>query len=248
MKKILILLFAIMIFGVMVSPTTADDEISVSFSSKLWSRYLGADGAIYHDEPVLQSDIFISLPKGFYFDIWHSVGLDDTDLSSNFGDEGPNFTLGWGGSWNQFGVDLGIAYIDGLPTFKMKQGDSLLPYVELNRKFDITDSHSLTPFAKLELLFPLEDGENLGDIFGGLKHNWQLSDKFAVNQKAYLLYDNSWSPSSAVIGGYNVDLSWSLHDKITFNPLILKATTPLSSVDDERKLETVIGVGFTFHF
>ena len=99
MKRILILLSVVIIFGVMVSPAIADNEISVSFSSKLWPRYLGADGTIYHDEPVLQSDIFISLPKGFYFDIWHSVGLDDTDLSSNFGDEGPNFTLGWSGNW-----------------------------------------------------------------------------------------------------------------------------------------------------
>ena len=248
MKKMLVVIFSVMFLGMAFSPAIASDEISVTFSSKMWSKSLGPDGVIYHNEPVLQSDIFISLPKGFYFDIWHSAGLDDTDLSSNFGDE-LDFTLGWSGSWKEFGVDVGVIYIDGLPTFNMKQGDSLMPYVELNKEFDFADEHLFTPFVRLELLFPLNDENNVGDIFGGFKHSWQLSDRFSIGQKAYLLYDNVVGNSnSTLVGGYGVDLNWDIHEKITFSPLMFKATMPLGSVNGGRKSEVVVGSGLTFHF
>jgi len=237
------------IMGFAFSLANAEDEkVSVSFSSKVWSRYLGSDSAVIHDDPVLQNDVFILLANGFYFNIWQSVGLDDTDLSSNFGDE-LDFTLGWNGNIDKFGLDMGIIYIDGLPVFEMAQGDSLMPYIELNRGFDITAKHSLTPYAKLELLFPLNGDYSSSDISGGIKHNWQLSDRFAISQKAYLLYDNGvWGFDDGVIGGYNMDLSWKLSEKFAINPLMLKITTPMASLNDGRKTEMVFGTGLTFHF
>lgn len=250
MKRILMSVFTLMvIMGFAFSLANAEDEkVSVSFSSKVWSRYLGSDSAVVHDEPVLQNDVFVSLANGLYFNVWHSVGLDDTDLSSNFGDE-LNFTLGWNGNTDKLGLDMGIIYIDGLPVFEMIQGDSLMPYIELNRGFDITDKYSLTPYIKLELLFPLNGDHSSGDILGGIKHNWQLFDRFAINQKAYLLYDNGvWGSNDGIIGGYNMDSSWKLSEKLAINPLMLKVTTSVTSLNDGRKTEMVFGTGLTFHF
>ncbi|MFC1625265.1 hypothetical protein ACFL1O_00045 [Patescibacteria group bacterium] len=247
MKKNL-LFFACFVFLVGVPfLVNAGDEISATFSSKIWSKYHVPNSVVVHDEPVLQNNLLTSLPKGFYFNIWHSMGLDDVDLSSNSGDE-LDLTFGWSGSWKEFGLDMGITYIDGLPTFRMKRGDFIQPYLELSRGLDIADEHLLTPFTKIELLFPLDGGDNLADIFGGIKHNWQLSDRFAVSQKVYLLCDDAGSGNGALVGGYEMDFNWNIKENITFSPLMLKTTAPFSSVNDGRRPEATIGVGISFVF
>lgn len=260
MKKTLVVgvvIFSIMLImlgGAFSSAIAEGDEVSLSVSGKVWSRYLGSDGVVYLDKPVFQTDIFVSLNAGYYIDIWHSAGLDDADLSSNFGDE-LDLTFGRGFNWKGYGVDIGIIYIDGLPTFHMKEGDFVEPFVELNKGFDdiIADGHLFTPFLRLELLFPLNDGNDIADIFVGIKYNWQLSNRFSFGSKVYFLYDDAIgnSPTKVFIGGYEADLGWSIiNEGITFNPLMFKVRTPLNSVSatDNRKTEAVIGVGFVFCF
>lgn len=249
-KTICLLVMAVLIFG-MVSVVEAEDDISVTLSSKVWSKYLGTTGSIVHDKPVLQTDIFVSLPKGFYFDIWHSMGLDDHKLSSNFGDE-IDLTLGWtGGIGKKFYLNVGLAYYDCYQLLRGKQFDAFAPFAEVGRPFEVgrfLGTHTIIPFGRLELNFPTGDLDSGIYSYAGIKHAWKISEKLQMKQKADFLYDSgSFGVKSGLIGRYESGLSWQISKKISVEPINIKARTPISSISD-RKTEIVFGTGITLCF
>lgn len=252
MKKILLGLLVMGFLSVgLFSMVNAEDDFSVSISSKVWSKYLGATGSIVHNKPVLQTDIFVSLPKGFYFDIWHSMGLDDKKLSSNFGDE-MDLTLGWTGSiGKKFYLDVGIAYYDCYPLLRGKNYDAFAPYVEVGKSIELgrfLGTHTLVPFGRLELNLPTGDVDSGTYSYAGLKHVWKISEKLSVKQKADFLYDSgSFGATSGLIGRYESGLSWQIFKKMSVEPINIKTRTPITSIPG-HKTEVVIGTGITLYF
>jgi len=231
--------------------TNGKQDISVTVSSKVYSKYLGSHtGSICDDDPSLQNDLFVSLPKGFYLEIWHSVGLDGTGLSSDYGDE-LDYIIGWKGEVKEINLDLGAVYIDCVDLFKSPQGDLIIPYLEVNKEFDISENHRLTPYVCFEFPYSAkgdEFGHGLWTYFG-TKHAWQITPKFAFSQKVNLFFDDgACGNDSGLLGQYRCDLSWQISKSTTIDLISIKAITPFTSLSDNRKTEIVYGAGITYRF
>jgi len=231
----------------------ADDsyeEISVTFSSRIYSKYLGSyTGRVCDDDPSLQNDLFITLPKGFYLEIWNSIGLDGTGLSSDYGDE-LDYLVGWSGKLEEINLNIGIAYIDCIDLFESPRGDLILPYLEINKEFDVSEKHCLTPYLGFEFPFSAK-GNEFGHGFYtrvGLKHDWQISPKLVFNQKINLFFDDGALGDSGILGQYCCDLSWQISKPTTIDLISIKAIDPLTSLSDGRKAEMVYGTGMTYRF
>lgn len=243
----------VLLIGVAGSVFAGDSNENFSFtlSSKVYSKYLIADtGHIGHDKPVVQTDLFVSLPKGFYFDLWHSAGLDGTGLSSDYGDE-IDYTMGWSGKLGGVNFDLGVSYFDLVDLFKSPQGDLIRPYLKLNKNFDVSESHRLTPFVYFGFPYSAK-----GDEFGhgffvrpGVKHAWQMTSNLTLNQRGNLFFDDgACGFDSGVFGEYRCDLSWQISKSTTIDLISVKGITPFTSLSDSRKTEIVYGTGITYRF
>lgn len=65
----------------------------VTAKAEVWSDYFGPSGQNYLDHPVITGDIKVDFANGVFLGVWQSFGLDDSDLSSNAGDE-TDYTIG----------------------------------------------------------------------------------------------------------------------------------------------------------
>jgi len=250
MKKSNLSLIAFVVVGILFTGFNAAtaDNLSVSVSSKVWSKYLGGTGRVALNKPVIQTDIFVSLPKGFYFDVWNSTGLDDSNLSSNFGDE-IDWTVGWSGNViEKTYLDVGLAYYDCYELFRSKEYDAFAPYIEVGRPIEL-DSHTLTPFGRVEWNLPVDSLVNSGTYsYAGIKHGWKISKNFLLKQKVDFLYDSgSFGVNSGWIGRYQGELSWQVFRVLSIEPISLKARTPITSMPG-HKTETSVGAGATLSF
>lgn len=226
-----------------------DDKLTLGLSTKVWSKYLFISGVVYHDEPVAQTDLFVGLPKGFYADLWWSVGLDGTDASSDFGDE-IDYTVGWAGSFGKLDVDLGIAYFDSFELFDTGgDGDVLQPYIELSKTLKLGEKHKLTPYTAFQWQQPLKSSmSNGGYLIGGVSDLFQISPKVSVNSKVGVLYDTgAYNYDNGLVGFAKLEASWQLTKKFSMQLPSIMATKPIST-SDERKTQVAFGLGLSIDF
>jgi hypothetical protein len=106
MKKWMVV-FACILLIIATNTLTAQD---ITLTSWTRAQYLGVNGSIFLDNPVIQTDLGLRWDN-LYANIWWSVGLDDSDLNSNFGDE-VDLTLGWAKTNGRFTWDTGLLYLE----------------------------------------------------------------------------------------------------------------------------------------
>lgn len=225
------------------------DKLNLSLSTKVWSKYLYTNSAIFHDEPVIQTDLLIGLPKGFYLDLWWSVGLDGTDMSSDFGDE-VDYTIGWAGSVGKFDIDLGIAYFDLFELLDTGgDGDVLQPYIKLSKTLKLKKKHKLTPYAAFQWQQPLKSSmSNGGYLIGGVSDLFQISPRVSVSSEVGMLYDTgAYNYDNGLVGFANFEASWQLTEKFSMQLPSIIVTKPIST-SDERTTQVAFGLGFSINF
>jgi len=230
----------------------AEKPFTITLSSKWMSSYLGAAGSKFHGR-VVQSELLLETPSGFYFGIWNSVGLNDSDWSGDYGDE-MDYTIGWSGPvFDDFNLDVGITYWDCLDVGRMfdKSGEDVLyPYIELSKEIYNKNNHTFTPYIKVAVPYPAKTTapERGVYIFSGLRHGWQINDKLSFSQDIGLVHDDgAFGMDSGFEGAYKLSLDYSLTESVTINCLTFQAYTPLT-IHDERVTETAIGCGISITF
>lgn len=215
-----------------------------------WSQYVRSDGGVAHRHPVLQTDLYFSLPRGFYFDVWHSAGMEDANLSSDFADE-IDYTAGWSGRLRGLRLDMGFGYYDVHKLLDSPRGDVMELFVNVSRQLDVSMAHNLTPWLKLQRPMPARgDRPNGGTmISAGMDDSWRVRNYLTINHGAGLLYgDGTFDMDQAVIGKYHTELVWSVSKNVAVKLPMLKISSPLTSVSDNRETEVVVGGGFAVHF
>ncbi len=229
-------------------------DISVTLSSRVYSKYLSELGtaSVCHDKPVIQTNLFISLPKGFYLGIGHSAGLDGTGLSSNSGDE-INYIFGWSKKTKEINLDIGVCYFDGVNLFTMPKGDLIYPYFEISKEFKVFKKHTLEPYISFGFPFSAYANEFGHGFYTrvGTRHFWQISENFKIYHKANLFFDNGGLKGfdSGVLGQYRCDLSYQLSKSITLDLISIKLNTPITSLSDQRnKTNMSYGAGLKIRF
>jgi hypothetical protein len=238
------------IFLLSISLARASD-VTTSATTKVLSQYVGTTGVVYYDRPVLQSDIFVLLPRGFYFDIWWSTGFDD-NFSGNFDDE-LNWTLGWSRQLPaHLTLDLGIVYYDTYELFDSPGpvGDTLQPYLQISRGFNIGHAHSFIPFVRLEYQSPLKKGMSSGLYTQiGVGHTWSITNMLSLGHELRLLHDSgAFGFESALIGSYKAGVSFKPFSALMLTLPSVQIISPLTDVSDERETEIIYGFGLNFTF
>jgi hypothetical protein len=221
-----------------------------TFSTKLAPKYLGGDGLIFHDQSVLQSGLSINLPIGFYGEIWHSAGLDGTNLNSDGGDE-IDYAVGWSGNniLGGLGIDVGVTYIDLKDLFTLPRKDLLIIHNEVNWQTKISITSSLTPYIKYEGFLPAPEGPKAGNILHlGIRHTWTPdASVFSLGQEIGGLYDNgACGAREGLVGKYKLNLSY----KILKNASLDFSTTCTWKIHNasDRQTEVVPSVGLSFNW
>lgn len=228
------------------------DEISATLSFSVWSQYLAnSGGMIFHNKPVIQSDLTISFDNpGIYLDLWNSTGLNGGGFSSDYGDEF-DITIGWVYIFEDSGisVDVGVSRFDILPVGKISDDDITQPFITISREWQIAENHTIAPYARFEVLWA-DGGNPNGEtyIHFGTTYDIGLTEDLSLSQKFDICYDpGMFGFDSGFIGGYEVGLGLDL-DSMHIDLFQIRVATPLESLDDDRGTEVVFGAGVSFRF
>lgn len=244
MRKIWVVL--VLVASLMPASALAD-----SLSVNVKDKYVIGKGINVYDGPVVQTDLFVNLPHGLYADIWWSVSADNSDVNGDFGDE-VDYTLGWSGEAYGLTLDANFSYFDLVKLFSTNGGDALNPNIDVSKSFSV-GNHTLTPYVRTEIYVPIEwsaDAKSGVHLFWGVKHQWRLTDRIAVNQKLAAFYDTGTfvASDSGILGHYDIGIGWKVRDNFTINAPTLKVIFPISSLNDGRTTEHILGGGVTLTF
>jgi hypothetical protein len=211
------------------------EKATYTYDFEIAEKYLGGDGAIFHDGALVRNSFTVDF-GGYYGNVFLQNGLDDSDFSSNPGDE-INYSFGLADDRGAFSYDIGFIYIDAAGLGKMPNGDVYGPYVKLVRvgkigPFDRSES------VKFESYLPG------GDIIEGgtLVHvrenvSWSASNGWGLNLSfGPTIDDGAFGFEPGIIGVVKVGVSVPL-GKLTLNPGY-QISTPVRGAHDR---ETVRG-------
>lgn len=222
----------------------------VTFSSKYFSKYVGDTGVVFYDKPVVQSEINVSLPKGFYANLWYSTSLVHSGLNTNDGNEFDP-TLGWSGDVAGVTLDAGITYFDIRPVGTFGRGDVWQPYIEFSKEFARDMSpHAITPYAKAEYGIPVQ-GNSRDDkglhVHSGFRHVWHVAAPLDLKQQADFVFDDgAFGYSRAWVYSHTLAAAYTVTDWLSLE-LGGKVYVPLTHTED-RYTQVVCNAGLKVGF
>lgn len=196
------ILFAVM----MILIATNHANALGNFSMEYHSRYLLNNGAIASEKPVIQSTIFLELPKGFYGLGFWSAGLDDPNFNSNFGDE-IDVLAGWSQSFGKFNVDIGGG-IYALYDIQKLRDDFYTSYCNLSYSLR-SERHGFKPYVYYEHLESASGNTRIDLIRASLTYTWTISPRWSWSHDLGLA--NEIENSTFI--RYRMDVTWKPMDR-----------------------------------
>jgi hypothetical protein len=217
---------------------------SVTFKSAYANKYLAfGSGSVLYDKPVIQSDLFISFPCGFYLDLWNSKSLEGK-WNENFGNE-VDYGIGWAGSVHGYSINIGVTYFDEPDVFTLGAGDILYSHASIAHAYwkwmvsATWENYVTMPNTGIE-------GGNLFSI--GIARSFQLHERVQLNTSTAIVYDDGgFGRDDGFLQKGNVGLDWKITEKLTLNAPSVNFYVPIS-VHDARNTDSVIFAGLTYRF
>ncbi len=203
--------FLFLFSATLTAATTADThEVKLSISTNTFSDYILKHGIVAHDEPVVQSSINVSLPHGFYAELWGSSGFNH---EKNFGKE-VDYTVGWTGKH----VKVGVSYYDLNELFNGSQNNIITPFFDVQWKRRIGEHQTLAPFFHSDYIHVTRDsGSNSGKyVLAGVRHEWRPTARLTISEKGWLSWNRGpFGHDSGFAGRYEVGLGVNLNRNTT---------------------------------
>lgn len=219
----------------------------IDVASKIWSKYLGPNGSMYHDKPVLQTAVSGELPKAFYWEVFHSIGLDDGDFSSNFGDEidltvGKTFELS-----ESLTLDASVAYWDTVDLLSSKPADVAVASTKLSLATGESSSVSLCFDRYVSTDTSIyASGYKVG-LYASFEQ--EVRTGLTLSLEPSVSYDSgAYGYQKAWVAALDASLAWKLDDRVSIVLPAMSMTRMLSTVADRRKTEVVWGGGLSIAF
>lgn len=244
-------IFALVGMCMFTAATAQAQNVTTTLSSRVWSKYLINPGFVLHENPVIQTDLLITLPHGLYVDVWGSKSLDGSLSSSDFGNE-IDYTVGWAKKLGNVSLDFGLAYFDISKLFGSPKGDVIQIFGQIDQSFKVAQMHAVTPFLRLEFSArPFGTGaspsENIQALMG-MKHVWDIGPVLSLKQTGQLIYDQGkFFNEAAGIFQYQLNPVWNLSKHLSVEIPNFKLSTPLTHTRG-RGLETAVGAGAVYKF
>lgn len=225
-------------------------DFSVNLYSGASSKLLMDNGVVFYDGPVMQNELLISLPKGFYLDLWHSMGMDGSGLSSGL-DDRLAYTAGRRGGMGKYSFDVGVTYIDMVVLLEIPDRDILLPYLEVNRVVTTKGGNQIfSPYLKIQPGLPANGSCPAKGFYvgAGLRHSYKAGKEFYLKEEIVLMRDSgAFGFRSGMLFKYDARINRKLFGPLSLDFPMLKFTAPFSGMND-RKRETSIGVRLGMNF
>ncbi|HEU0081085.1 MAG TPA: hypothetical protein VFQ72_03625 [Candidatus Paceibacterota bacterium] len=218
-----------------------------SISTGVWNKYLSPNAAIFHKDPVLQTVYSGKVAKGLEWEVFHSIGLDDSKLSSNWGDE-IDWNLRWNSRFGQsdaYGLHATLGYWDVVDLFKSTPADVVYTNIAISRSL----GRNVTGRLSHDHYF----STNVRRLMGGTMTTAELSAWTPVGEKMTLTFaplvardDGGFGFDPAWIFGASANISWRIKDNLSITLIKANCKVPLTGVRDGRKSELAIGMGLSF--
>lgn len=203
---------------------------TTTFTTKVLDKYLGSNGGIFFDGPVVQPDVLVCFQNGVCFDLWGSRG-DRGQWGEAFDSE-----IDFNGEWANENFNAGILYIYSEPS----ASDVLNLYTTVT-----TDEliGGIKVYIKLEHYLAMEGNDPGRGSFThlGLKGDRTLGH-FSFGWTVEAFYDTGafgFSDGTLAAGKATLlyDFGW-----LSAGPMI-KATAPIHLAnDDGREFDYAIGL------
>jgi hypothetical protein len=227
-------LFAVAVTVVSYAEESEKASPVVTFSSKSSNKYVGDTGVVFYDRPVIQNELNVTLPRGFYANLWYSMALANAGWNTNDGNEFDP-TIGWSGDVAGVTLDTGITYFDIRPVGTFGRGDVWQPYLELGKEFAPVKAHTITPYIKTEYGSPVKGNskEDKGlHLHSGIRHKWQIADALALSQQSDFVFDDgAYGYSRAWVFSHALAVSYAVTDWLNLE-LGGKVFAPLTEAED----------------
>lgn len=223
------------------------------FSLSLQEKYIGFNlPEVFHDEPVVWSEFMLNLPEGFYVDFWHSVGLDDSDFSSNWGDEF-DVISGYNGKIGDFNINFEASFFNVFPLEKWWDNDFLLFSGKLSKTINL-DDNQLSFGTKIGWIADISNFEN-GAVFINpfLCHSWKKPFNFEcldINQEIHLLWNSGFGITGAedLSAKYNISPTWKLAENLSLVAPGFSLLVPFSNSEGVRGPDKSVFFSFLVFF
>jgi hypothetical protein len=230
------------------SNSKQNHTLHVDISTLTFPRYLGGNGAIFHEAPVQQTNVFISLPRGFYADVWNSIPFADF-RNPNFGFE-IDGTVGWSGKAKGIKLTTELGYVNATPLGQFR-GDVFKTSGMVSRNFAVAKSGALEPYFLAERFAPVKGIAPQQGVFlhGGVRHSWTVTRRFRVDSVADFFHDGgAFGFEHAYLIKANTGGSWKLSDHWALQLPAIQYSVPLTHVTDGRRPQLNFGGGLAFHY
>lgn len=242
-RNALFILFVIFGFSIV---SQANAQVALDATTGVRNKYtLTYVGKVVYDEPVIQGDLWFTLPKGFWADIWYST---NPKFQENFGRE-----IDYGFGWSNKNVSAGFYYFDLMKQFSTAAiGDVTMTYVKALWPTGLGRRHQLTPYVEANYFYATQDlkANNGSYPMIGIQHDWkQAVGSVNLFQDVALVYDGGvFGSERGFIFRYQASLTAVLSKMFSVRLPYARVHTPLTSSIHDRKTEPIVGADLLVHY
>lgn len=214
-------------------------------SLKLEENYISLrPSRLVHDDWMLWTELNLELPKGFFVNIWHSVGLDDNELSSNDGDE-IDITAGITRRILDFDLSLSFTFFNLYKLGDWSNNNVMSEAIKISKEFHFKN-HSIRPELWIEWVHETDKfNDGAIELFPNITHVW--NKPFSIKpltffHKTIIVWDDGHNfannSSDGVFLRWCAGLQWSLTQRAVITLPGFTGLMRLSQPHDGRRNET----------
>lgn len=237
--NVLKVLICLVVVSVISTPANAQE---ITVTSKVKSSYLGLNGGVFYDEPVVQPDVYIEWPNGVYADLWASTAFNGDRAF----DKEIDLTLGFNGTVSHVDFTVEANY------FILIVPDIFNVNLEARKAFSMSGGISVIPFLRIEGYVPVvSDGPRRGLMaVAGVRIPIQIVSLVSSSFKAQIRRDTGcFGGDPAVLAQGSLDFDVRMSEVLHLLVGVMYSD-PITSVStaDGRKASVAYSGGFSYSF
>ena len=246
MKNLVILMSALIVFT--GSRASAESDYSVTASVHVLSEYLVTDGNKPHDNTVIQTDLYVTLPNNLYIDLWWSASPNGS--ANNDGGDEVDYTIGWNGQLNGYDVDVSLNYFDFTNIGSTKLGDIFSPSIKVGKSYIVANGLKVTPFIDVNgLILVNAPGNDAVNVVTGITTTLTSHPRWTLFQTASLVSDTGvFANDSGLLFAYQAGGTIRITNTFFLDVVKVKLAVPITDFSDGRDNNAVVGTGVVMKF
>lgn len=241
MKKAVVV--GLMVLG-LCSVVRAEQDLCVEVTGRVWAKYLGYDGVVFYDGPILVTDTTLYLPYGMKVNMWTSTGLRDWKIpdEEDWGDE-VDLELIFEHQRPKWVYTGSVSFFDVKDVLDVPRGDLWRGKVEVTRMSTPILRWSLDSYAGVQSHIPAKGSkpEKGTLVYVGVRQTVFETRWCDLQADASALYDDgAFGQDDGFVWKAVVDLNHPVSENFHMG-VSVKAAGKIRNAED-RDVEVVPGV------